>query len=344
VRRLAFVVEGRLTDLTGGQLFNRRIVGGLRDAGREVVILETAGDVSREIAALPPGLPVAIDGTALPAISAAVPELTERCRAVAFVHHPLSQEYGLPLSELRAAEALEQRLLPLFRGALCPSQRSAAAVAALGVPVDRIAVTPPGTDKPNPLPMRAGGPVRRLLYVANIIPRKGHRVLIEALAGLADLDWELCCIGALDRDAAAAERLRRAIAERDLGTRVYLVGAKPPDEAAGAYAATDAFVSASLHEGYGMAWAEAMAWGLPQVSTTAGAVAEIVPPDAGLLVPPGDAAAFGDALRRLIAEPGLAARLAAGARRAAARLPDWPTAIAGWITAFDHLCGGAGAD
>ena len=192
-------------------------------------------------ATLPAGLPVAIDGAALPAVGAVTPDLTARCRAVVFVHHPLSQEYGLPPAELGAAEALERRLLPLFRGALCPSQRSAAAVAALGVPADRIAVTPPGTDKPKPPPARHGGPVRRLLYVANIIPRKGHTVLIEALAGLVDLDWKLCCIGALDHDTATVERLRRAIAERGLDARVSLAGAKPPDAVAIAYAAADAF-------------------------------------------------------------------------------------------------------
>lgn len=73
-----------------------------------------------------------------------------------------------------------------------------------------------------------------------------------------------------------------------------------------------------------MALAEALARGLPIVSTTGGAIPETVPADAGLLVPPGDADAFAAALRRVFEEEGLWARLAAGARRAREALPTWP--------------------
>jgi glycosyltransferase involved in cell wall biosynthesis len=93
----------------------------------------------------------------------------------------------------------------------------------------------------------------------------------------------------------------------------------------------------SLHEGYGMVYAEAMVHGLPVVATTAGAIPETVPPQAGLLVPPGNPAALARALRRLIAQPMLAARLAAGSRAMGARLPDWPQATETWERAFDRL-------
>ena len=71
--------------------------------------------------------------------------------------------------------------------------------------------------------------------------------------------------------------------------------------------------------------------------TTAGAIPDTVPPDAGLLVPPGDVAALAEALRRFLDEPPLRARLAAGARKAGACLPDWPEAVAGWAAALDRL-------
>jgi len=227
--------------------------------------------------------------------------------------------------------------LPLFRGVLCPSHRTAAAVASLDVAPARIAVTPPGTEKPDRLAPLRGGPVRKLLCIANVIPRKGYDVLVAALAQLGDLDWNLDIIGSLDRDPAAVAVLRRQIAAAGLTGRIALLGEQPPEGVARAYMAADGFVLASRHEGYGMVCAEAMAHGLPQVTTTAGAIPEVVPPEAGLLVPPADPAALAAALRRLIAEPGLAASLAAGARRAAALLPDWNEAVTAWETAFGRL-------
>jgi glycosyltransferase involved in cell wall biosynthesis len=72
-----------------------------------------------------------------------------------------------------------------------------------------------------------------------------------------------------------------------------------------------------------MALSEAIAHGLPVVSTTAGAIPDTVPPGTGLLVPPNDAAALAGALRRLIGSPTERQRLATNARAAAAQLPTW---------------------
>ena len=75
-----------------------------------------------------------------------------------------------------------------------------------------------------------------------------------------------------------------------------------------------------------MALAEALARGLPILSTVAGAIPQTVPAEAGLLVQAGDSAALAGALLRLIDEPGLRHSLSFGARSARARLPDWPAA------------------
>jgi glycosyltransferase involved in cell wall biosynthesis len=87
--------------------------------------------------------------------------------------------------------------------------------------------------------------------------------------------------------------------------------------------ASDVFVLASRFEGYGMALAEAIAHGLPVVSTMAGAISDTVPVGTGLLVPPDDAAALAQALRRLISDRAERQRLAMKARAAAAQLPTW---------------------
>jgi glycosyltransferase involved in cell wall biosynthesis len=95
-----------------------------------------------------------------------------------------------------------------------------------------------------------------------------------------------------------------------LGRHITLAGEQPPRMV---MRLSD--VLPSLHEGYGMAFAEAMAHGLPIIATAAGAIPETVPREAGLLVPAGNAPALARALRRVIAEPALAVRLVADARR-----------------------------
>ena len=331
---LAFVVPGKLDQLTGGYLYDRHIIDGLRSRGHAVKVIElVAGDRETVLDKLPDGTMTVIDGLALPDLERAIMAHWRRLRLVGLVHHPLAEETGLSHAAAERLMRLEAAALQRFRGIVCPSPRTAAAVAAYGIPTDRIFVIPPGTAKPDrPLRSRRR-PVRSLLCVASVIPRKGHRILVAALARMRDLDWRMLCIGSLDRDPHTARLIRQMISAAGLGRRITLAGERPPRMVMCAYRAADVFVLPSLHEGYGMAFAEAMAHGLPIIATTAGAIPETVPREAGLLVRPGDAAGLARALRRLIAEPALAARLAAGSRAAGARLPDWGRAAERW----EHL-------
>ena len=333
---LAFVVPGRLDQLTGGYLYDRHVIDGLRSRGHAVKVVELgANDGETALAKLADGTTTIIDGLALPDLERAVIAERRRLRLVALVHHPLGEETGLSGAAAERLIRLEGATLHRFRGVVCPSARTAAAVEAYGIPSDRIFVIPPGTAKPDrPLRPRRG-PVRSLLCVASVIPRKGHRVLVAALTRLRDLEWRMLCIGSLDRDPRTARSIRQLISAARLGGRVTLAGEQPPRMVMRAYRAADLFVLPSLHEGYGMAFAEAMAHGLPIIATTAGAIAETVPSEAGLLVRPGDAAALARALRRVITEEALAVRLAAGARAAGGRLPDWRRATERWEQALD---------
>jgi glycosyltransferase involved in cell wall biosynthesis len=203
--------------------------------------------------------------------------------------------------------------------------------------VERVEIAPPGVEKPDaPPPRRRPGPVQ-LLSVATLTPRKGHLVLIDALARMTELDWRLVLIGSIDRDPATTDAVRARIVAHRLQQRIELAGEWPPQRLAEAYAAADVFVLPSFHEGYGMAFAEAMAWGLPIVATTAGAIPDTVPETAGRLVPPGDVDALAAALCAVIGDGRLRDRLAAGARAHAAGLPRWPEAVARWEAAFDRL-------
>ncbi len=347
---LAFLVPGPLDQLTGGYLFDRRIVDGLRAKGRAVDVVELAGcfpdadaaaftAVGAAFAALPDGAAAVIDGLALLGAAECLTAASERLRIVAFVHHPLASESGLPAAVSARFAALESALLRQLRGAICPSEDTAALLRAYGVRSERIVVVPPGTERPSSPSAAVAPPARvaRLLTVASVTPRKGHLVLIAALARLASLDWHLRCVGSLTRDPPAAAALRRAIDDCGLAERVTLAGERPQAQLTTEYAEADCFVLPSFHEGYGMAFAEALAHGLPIVAARAGAVPATVPESAGLLVPPGDVEALASALQRIITDRDLRRRLAAGAQAAGAALPGWRESVRHWEAALDRL-------
>jgi glycosyltransferase involved in cell wall biosynthesis len=133
----------------------------------------------------------------------------------------------------------------------------------------------------------------------------------------------LTIAGDRTRNPVAAARLDTDIEAHGLGNRVAVLGAVPPERIIELYLASDVFVLASRFEGYGMALAEAIAHGLPVVSTMTGAIPDTVPAGTGLLVPPDDVAALAQALRRLIGDCDQRQQLATNARAAAIQLPTW---------------------
>ena len=328
------LLPGPLEQRTGGYIYDRRIVTGLRALGLEVVVHELCGrfpladEAARRatrdaLAALPPeGLPL-IDGLAFAAVATLLEQLPRPF--VALVHHPLALETGLSADEATALAAAERRVLAAAARVIVTSPETRTDLAAYDIDPARIGVVLPGTE-PAPLARGSGGNQIALLCVASLTARKGHLVLLEALAAVADLPWRLTCIGSPERDPATARRVAAAILTHGLGGRVELVGEQSEAALQPYYDGADLFVLASHHEGYGMVLAEALARGLPIVATSAGAIPGTVPADAGLLVPPGDPRALAAALRRAIGEPALRQRLAAGARKARARLPHWQDA------------------
>jgi glycosyltransferase involved in cell wall biosynthesis len=180
----------------------------------------------------------------------------------------------------------------------------------------------PGND-PVPPALGSNDGVVRLLSIGSVLPVKGYDLLIAAVAMLKEMPWQLTIAGDRTRNPGVAAQLDAEIEAYGLGNRVAVLGAVAPGRVIELYLASDVFVLASRFEGYGMALAEAIAHGLPVVSTLAGAIPDTVPPGTGLLVPPDDATALAQALRRVIGNPADRRRLATSARAAAAQLPTW---------------------
>ncbi|MGE0719158.1 MAG: glycosyltransferase family 4 protein, partial [Alphaproteobacteria bacterium] len=280
--------------------------------------------------------PLVVDGLALPAF-----RLRERTASgiVALVHHPLAEETGLAPGDADRLRAAERADLARVDGVVVTSAFTARALAAdYGVSADRIAVVPPGVDLPEGLvaDAPADGTIR-LLSVAALVPRKAHRVLLEALHAIADFPWSLTCIGADDRDSTLTKAIRTFIVDSGLSTKVDILGEVDDARLAAAYASADAFVHPALYEGYGMAVGDALAAGLPVIATSGGAIPDTVPQAAGLLVPPGDVPALAAALRRIVCDVDLRRRLAVGAKAAGRALPRWPATARSFAAAVGRL-------
>jgi glycosyltransferase involved in cell wall biosynthesis len=332
---LVFAVPGDLDTPTGGYAYDKRMIAELGALGWRVQALNIGegfprpDDATRHkagalLGAVPAGRAIVIDGLAFGVLPEVAARLRESHPLIAMVHHPLALETGVTADEAPKLRESERAALACTRAVIANSQTTARAlVADYGVPEDRITVAPPGTDRPAAIPSREehAGPVR-LLAVGAIVPRKGYDVLVTALDTLRTLDWRLTVVGDA-RDPDAARALKAQIADAGLGERIEFAGAVARDRLPALCAAADVFVLPSRYEGFGMAYAEAIAHGLPVIGTTAGAIPDTVPPEAGVLVRPDDASALAAALRRLIADTAARTRLAAGARAAAETLPTW---------------------
>ena len=333
-----FLIPGDPDRRTGGTIYDRRIMAGLAALGWSVTLqrldatfpapaqaaLAEAHDV---LSGLPEKALVIIDGLALGAMPEAAAAHRGRLRLVGLVHHPLALETGLDEPERQRLYASEREALRHVRHVIVTSPSTAQALASYGVAAERCTVVSPGVD---PAPLAAGSNCGEWVWLcaATLTPRKGHAVLFRALARLRDRRWRLRCAGGNTQDPAFAADLRTLAGELDLSGHIEWLGELETAALDAAYQQADGFVLPSFHEGYGMVLAEALARGLPIISTTAGAIPSTVPPDAGLLVPPGDETALAEALLRFMDEPALREQLAAGARAARQTLPDWPTVSA----------------
>jgi glycosyltransferase involved in cell wall biosynthesis len=348
---VVFAAPGDLDTPTGGFAYDKRMITELRALGWRPEYLNlgdgfpnpralTRASALAHLSDVPKGRPIVIDGLALGVLPEAAQALSKTHKLIALVHHPLALETGTAPGQAAALRVSERTALSHVRAIVANSPMTARTlVADYAVPEERITIAPPGTDRPATMRrnIAAPGVPVALLTVGSVVPRKGYDVLAEALSLLVDLPWRLTIVGDCSRDLACAARLRADIERLRLGSRVTIEGAAAAEQLAALYASADLFVLPSRYEGFGMAYAEAIAHGLPVIGTTGGAIPDTVPAAAGLLVPPGDTASLAAALRHLLENPVERERLAAGARVAAAQLPTWRASA----ELFSHAIEGA---
>lgn len=317
---LWFVVPGNPEQNTGGYRYVRRLVQALGSNGINARIKGLPGRYPRPdsvaersmqdfLASLPVGARVVLDGLAMGAMPEVLERHTERLQMMALVHHPLADETGLDVGQQDWFNRMETRALAQVGQVFTTSEYTAARVQqAYGVAASRIVTAQPAVDdeyfsivRANP---SAGGREQpRLLCVGHLSARKAQHQLVEALSTLKDLPWQCALVGAQDRDPEYAEKVSRAISDNGLADRIQLLGELDERHMAVAYANADLFVFPSRYEGYGMVIDEALAAGLPVLSSDGGALALTTQKPGACTYPAGDVSELARRLRSLIVNP-----------------------------------------
>lgn len=327
---------GDTSRLTGGYLYNARVIAGLRREGIAVEEVIASGSAPEEQAEAAPRFdldPSCFDVVVVDALARVVcaPHLDrwrEALPVVAMIHE---------LPSVATGEARERAFEePLLRAGLLVtvSDHGASVLEGLGVPAGRVRVVPPGFDRLAPPKSGRKPPVREgaslcVLCVAQWIPRKGILDLVRAWTTHERPGGTLELIGETDADPLYAASVRAAVAEPP-DASIVVRGLVDDATLTGAYAVADAFALPSRYEGYGVVYAEALAHGLPVLACDVGPVPELVGKGAALLVPPGDVGALSEALDLLLGDATLRLRMADAAKRRAAGLPRWKDAVVGF--------------
>jgi glycosyltransferase involved in cell wall biosynthesis len=197
------------------------------------------------------------------------------------------------------------------------------------VPEDRLHGIPNGIDVGRFAAARRGGGATdrvQVLFVGDLSREKGVEELARAVVGLesrlADKRLELCLVGRTDREGFVAE-VQRTFQESGFGERLRIPGPLYAEEKIAAFQGSDIFVLPSHRESFGIVNVEAMASGLPVISTTTGAIPEVVRDGIeGIIVEPRNTAELTTALQMLIENPHLRRRMGQAGRQRAKRY-DW---------------------
>jgi glycosyltransferase involved in cell wall biosynthesis len=332
MREVIFAIPGDLDTPTGGYRYDKRVIEELRALGWRVQHLQLSSEFPSpsekalaETVKIFSGIPadklVMIDGLALGAIPLSTLS-SLKAPLVALCHHPLAFETGLTTDRIDYLHRTEREALSRAVATIATSRSTAALlVREFNVAPEELTVAEPGTEPAARTKGNASPP--RILSVGAVTRRKGHDTLAIALSKIRDLDWEWRVAGSADRDAVAMETLTREIENGKIKGRTALLGPLDDDGLEKEYSSASLFVLPSHFEGYGMAFTEALARGLPVVAGSGGALVETVPKDAGVFVTPGNAGELALTLRRLLTSPSEISKRADAAWEYAKKLPRW---------------------
>jgi glycosyltransferase involved in cell wall biosynthesis len=347
--RIGLVIYGDLQTLSGGYLYDRKLVEYLRAQGDTVEIISLpwrsyAAHLTDNLSAkwLARLLSLKVDVLIQDELNhPSLFQLNYRLKKetaiplVSIVHHlRISEQHPaiwMPLYRL-----VERRYLASLDAFIFNSLTTRRVVEDLGFPPKPSVVAQPAGDR---LPWQISeaqiearakedGPLR-LLFLGNLIPRKGLHLLLIALETLSRDSWHLTVVGKLDAAGNYGTALVRRVADLGWQGQVRFTGAVRDERMIDILAGCQALVLPSQYEGYGIAYLEGMAMGLPAIGTTSDAAGEIITDGLdGFLVEAGDAQALAEPIRRLHLNRPLLVQLGLNARKRFLDHPTWEDSMA----------------
>ena len=364
---IGLVIYGSLDTVSGGYLYDRKLVDYLRQSGDQVDLIalpwrgyfnSLLDNFSPRVQKMLMGFPGEIllqDELNHPSLFWLNRHLKTRIDypVVSIVHHLRSLE-PRPAWRNSIYRQVEQRYLDTIDGFIFNSQHTCQAVREAGVDLDQkpyLIALPAGDqfqsyrgfrsdsqatiersvqDKPfirsdQQIVHRAASTSSlRVIFLGNLIPRKGLPVLLQAIAALPPRVCTLTIAGDMQADPAHTRQIQRQIDALGLQDRVRMLGAVSPTRLAEELPLHHVLAVPSWYEGYGIVYLEGMAFGLPAIATTGGAASEIITDGLdGWLIPPGDSALLSQRLGQLASDRILLVEMGQAAHRRYASQPTW---------------------
>lgn len=332
---VAVVVYDSLDELSGGYRYDRKLVEYLSAQGDSVDVItiphntgrETAGHTSRTLRRRL-NRPVDVlleDELCRPSLVSHNPHLDEPDAIVSLVH--LLDSAASETTAESSHQTSERRYLETVDGALCTSWDTRKRVEEL-VDVPSAVAYPAGRAEGAACPRRVverravEGPLK-ITYVGSVVERKGLSTLVDALGSLSG-EWTATVVGRLDCEPDYVEQVRTEIAHSGLEDRLTIRGTVSDETLTQVLRKSHVLAVPSRYESFGMAYLEAMEYGVVPVATSAGGPAEFIDDGtSGVLVDPGDVAGLGETLETLATDRTQLASLATGALDVAEGHPTW---------------------
>ena len=344
--KIGFLIYGSLDILSGGYMYDRKLVEYLRAQGDTVEVISLpwrnyAAHLTDNLTfKLPKGLDVLIqDELNHPSLIAANSE-KHPYPVISLVHHLRCSELRPPWQNA-IYRVVEKKYLQTVDAFIFNSRTTKGVVnGVIGTGKPDLIAYPP-TDRfgqalsEEDIKNRSRNEVFRILFLGNVIERKGLHTLLAAVKN-QNAKITVDVVGGLAAEPAYARQMQEFVASNGLSSVVSFHSSLNNEPLVEKFKNAHTLIVPSSYEGFGIVYLEGMSFGLPAIGTTAGAASELIEHGkTGYLIKPNDTAALAQHIAMLAADRDLLVELSLNARTRFTKQPSW-NKTAGQVRNFLH--------